>query len=508
MDPRQPPPQLPFSRNAASPFGRPSFPPPPPPTTTSAQPSYTPASHPGPHPASSHPSSASPAFSDPHSRKPSDPPPYYSSARQYPPEPGPMPPSTHSHSRHPSSSSITSGPPMSRGMPPPTSPPQQQGQGPNAHQMGGPYGLPPPRPPQISVGPPTAFPRGRELPSLDTLPRTGGSGSSMSISSMLGGPPPARDTIAPPQYVPAPSSTAPGPPPYSQAIHASPRMHTTAAPTEFGPFRRPQTPERHRLYENRDQRANAAASPQGAYSTTPEVQRYGTPQTYSQRGPPLTAAEQAREQVRVSGNAVPPRPNSQPKSFPGVAPPRQMEMNRPPPNEIYGHREELRPSEEYNPERPIRVLKYEDPRYVAERERHERELMERDMEFRERENRERTMSGSDAGRPHTVHQAEYTRQIEQRAPQYNRPPDLREQGHWPRPGFEQSRAPYDPAAHPPRHQDYPSTTAPHFNGQPAYAPAPADRYPPSSHPSHQHSIPPRAQLLQGGQPMSPQTDRG
>ncbi|KAK0705653.1 histone deacetylation protein Rxt3-domain-containing protein, partial [Lasiosphaeris hirsuta] len=510
MDPRQqPPPQHPFStRNAASPFGRPSYGPPQP--SNQNQPPYPNASHPPPN---------APPYADLHARKPSDPAPYYPPSRQYPPEPGPMPP-TSTHSRHQSASSIASGPPMNRGMPPPTSPPQQHhqqphqqphqqthqqppqgpgpGPGPGAHQISGPYNNhlphPHPRPPPVSVGPPTAFPRGRELPALESLPRTGTSGSSMSISSMLGGPPPARDPPPPAQYAPGPPPGVSGPP-YSQPMHASPRMHPAAAP-EYPNYRRPQTPERHRIYDSRDPRANTAASPSGAYST-PEGPRYGTPQAYPPRGPPLTAAEQSRDQGRLA-TAVPPRPTSQPKSFPSAVPPRPMEMGRQ--GDMYPHREDMRQPEEYNPERPIRVkyeVKYEDPRYMSERERQDRERHEREMELREREHRERTMSGGDVGRQHGYSLSDYARALEQtrameqqmdpRAPlQYGHQP------HWqPRPGYEPARPPYDPAAHLPRQrQEYPPATGPQYNGHPAYGPGPVERHPPSSRPPHQHVPPP------------------
>lgn len=492
MDSRQPP-QHPFSRNGASPFSRPSFQQAP--SAAASQPPY-PSS-------ASHPPATSGPYPEVHARKPSEPPSYYSSSRQYPPEhgPGPMPPSA--HSRHHSTSSITSGPTMTRGMPPPNSPPQQQqqGQGPNNHQMGGPYGLPQPRPPPLSVGPSNAFPRGRELPALDSLPRAASSGSSMSISSMLGGPPPARESAAPPQYSQGPPSTAPGPPgpPYNQAMHASPRPQQTTV-SEYNAFRRPQTPEHHRMYENRDPRAASAASPP-AYQSTPELQRYGTPQAYAQRGPPMPSVEQGRESGRLSGGAGGPRPMSPPRQYANAGPPRPVETGRPP--EMYGHREELRASEEYNPERPIRVMKYEDPRYISDRERQERERQEREMELREREMRERelrerelrererrdmAMAGVEPSRAQGGHPHEYPRQMEQRPQQYGRPPDPRD---WTRPGYEPARAPYDPAMHPPRQQEYPPNAAPHYNGPPhPYGPSPTDRHHPGPHQHHQHGLPP------------------
>ncbi|KAK4223628.1 histone deacetylation protein Rxt3-domain-containing protein [Podospora fimiseda] len=531
MDPRQPPPQLPFSRNAvASPFSRPSFPP----ASASASASATsqqqqqqsqqqqqqqpppPQYPPGPSHPASHPPSTGAPYTDIHARKPSDPPPYYPASRKYPPEhgPGPMPPSA--HSRHPSTSSITSGPPMTRGLPPPTSPPQQhqpqqqhmQGQGPPGHQMGAPYGLPPPRPP---VGPPTAFPRGRELPALESLSRTAGSGSSMSISSMLGGPPPSREPAPPPQYQQGPPSNGPGPGPgpgqgYNPQVHASPRMHPAQCP-EYGSYRRPQTPEVHRLYEARDSRIPTALSPSAQnYNSTPEAQRYSTPQAYPPRGPQMPPTEHGRDQVRMPNSGLPPRPNSQPKSFQPIAPPRPIEVGRPGP-EMYGHREEMRPSEEYNPERPIRVLKYDEQRFIPdrerqererqererhererhERERHERERHERELELREQEQRQRAMIGSDPARQHAMHQQqEYARQMEQRAAQYPHSRDPREQGHWQRPGYEPARPPYDPAMHmPPRHQEYPPASGTHYNGPPQYL----ERHPQQG-PPHPNSIPP------------------
>ena len=246
------------------------------------------------------------------------------------------------------------------------------------------------------------------------------------------------------------------------------------------------------MYETRDPRAAPGGSP-SAYHSTPEVPRYGTPQAYPQRGPPLPPAEQAREPGRMSTGSMPPRPMSPPRPYSNAGPPRPVEASRPP-TEMYGHREELRPSEEYNPERPIRVMKYEDQRYISERERQERERQEREMELREREHRERerrdmALAGVEPPRAHGVHQQEYARQMEQRPQQYGRPPDPRD---WTRPGFEPARAPYDPATmQPPRHHEYPPTTAaPHYNGPHPYASGPADRHHPPPHAHHQHGLPP------------------
>lgn len=182
---------------------------------------------------------------------------------------------------------------------------------------------------------------------------------------------------------------------------------------------------------------------------------------------------------------------SPPRQYANTGPPRQAEPGRPP--EMYGHREELRALEEYNPERPIRVMKYEDQRYMSDRERQERERQEREMELRERELRERerrdmAMAGVEPSRAQGGHPHEYPRQVDPRSQQYGRPPDPRD---WTRPGYEPARAPYDPTMHPPRQQEYPPNAAPHYNGPPhPYGPSPADRHHPGPHQHHQHGLPP------------------
>ncbi|KXJ87051.1 hypothetical protein Micbo1qcDRAFT_167786, partial [Microdochium bolleyi] len=205
MDSRQHPPGMPFSRNnAASPsqYTRSPFPP----ASNSSN------TTPSPYPPGHQPSSASPAvppqgpYSDhphpqsQHQRHPSDSTAYYSQSRpSYPPDHAAHPPHHGSaHARHHSSSSI--GGPLNRNMPPPSPPRTEQG----AHFGGGtPHGRPP------SLGPPGAFASGRELPALSSIPR---SGSSMSISAMLGGPSSAhRETT------PSHATHAPYPPPATSA---------------------------------------------------------------------------------------------------------------------------------------------------------------------------------------------------------------------------------------------------------------------------------------------------
>ncbi|TPX13591.1 uncharacterized protein E0L32_006062 [Thyridium curvatum] len=480
MDPRhqpqpQPPPSHPpshhhpfsSSRGAASPlFSRSPFPPA---ATSAPTSSHAPQQQHQPQ----QPSANRPPYAD-HQRRLSDTS-YYPPSRSYTSDPTSHTPS--SHSRHPSSSSLPPSASISRPMPPPGSPPQP-GQGPGGHTMGG-YGLPPPRPPPVSVGPPSAFPSGRELPALSSLPRTGSSGSSMSISSMLGGPPPpSREPSAP---YPPPSTSAGGHGPgYGPPVHASPRLHNTDYPA----FRRPHTPDQ-RPYDARDPRvsANAASPPQAMYGT-PEVQRYGTPQGYGQRGPPpMSAADQAREQQARMAASMPPRPNSQPKSFSsGPPPPRHVDMGRPgPPEGVYGRREEYPPSTEYNPERPGRALKYEEPRYMTERERQEREF-----ELRDREMRDRAISGGEQSRPpQAMHQQpEYLQRGQPPAyPRNEREPT------WQRPPYEHSR-PYDSAGPQPRHPDYPPSSTSNYPGHPTYSQPPADRYPPPGPPPPHQGMPP------------------
>ncbi|XDG02717.1 hypothetical protein ABKA04_002332 [Annulohypoxylon sp. FPYF3050] len=265
-------------------------------------------------------------------------------------------------------------------MPPPS--PQHQNQKPPAphpaHQMGHYGGPPAPRAPPVNLGPPSAFPSARELPALNSIPRTGSTGGSMSISSMLGGPPPAREPTPghPTSFQTPVTTSAVSGPAYAAPVHASPRMQTA---NEYASYnRRPQTPDQGRPFDARDHRGNVAGSPpQGMYGT-PEMSRYNTPQAYPQRGPPMPPAEERREPPgRIPPTNVPPRPSSQPRSYHGI-PPRPVEMGRgPPPGDpVYGRREETRPPGpvEYNPERPPRAMPYEEQRrFIAEREQMNRE---------------------------------------------------------------------------------------------------------------------------------------
>ncbi|KAH8202406.1 hypothetical protein TruAng_003391 [Truncatella angustata] len=452
MDPRQhhgqqhqhqqphPPGSNPFARNPASPpaqglglgqpqpqpqpqpqgqYGRSPFPPaasssssnpnPNPnsnPNSSSATPShYPPASHPQSHPPPSTASPATSAYGGPpdHQRRPSsDSHSYYPHQPSRPPFAGPEPIShpAQTHSRHQSSSSIGGGP-LNRNMGPPSEHPQQQPMGSYGSQQSasGPR-LPPP-----SLGPSSAFPSSRELPSLSGLARTGAAG--MPLSNMLGGhaaqrePTPgnhsAHPAFPPPASGPGPNGPGPGPgPAYATAVQASPRLQNAVA--EYPQFARrpdrPETPTNHaRPYDPRDQRGSAAGSPPQPYHGTPELStRYGTPQAHQTRGPPMPPYDDRRDQSgRISAGSLPPRPSSQPRAYANSGPGRPMEMGRgPPPGEPYfgPRREEMRPGQaEYNPEGPPRHM-FEDPRRAME-EREYRERAEREAHHREREHMER-----------------------------------------------------------------------------------------------------------------------
>ncbi|KAK8092292.1 uncharacterized protein PG998_015124 [Apiospora kogelbergensis] len=387
---QQPPPiSVPFARNAAAspPYGRSPFPHGPNPATTTPSP-YPPASHPQAHPPPTSPAgSATGAYEHQHQRHPSDPSFFAHQAARpsYAPDHPSHPP--HTHSRHPSTSSLGGHPSQ---MPPAGHPMSHYGH-PSAS-----------RGPPVNLGPPSAFPAGRELPALNSIPRTGNAGGSMSISAMLGGAAAHREstpghphTAFPP---PSTSAAAPGPgPAYASSVHASPRMQNA---TEYnGYVRGPQTPPEHvRPYDARDQRGSVAGSPPQAMYGTPEVARFGTPQAYPQRGPPMGPGDDRRDPSgRMAAASVPPRPSSQPRAYSGM-PGRPVEMGRGPPPQpqpqpgepMYGRREEMRPGQqEYNPERQPRPLSYEEQRRLMDRDREMREQMDREAEYRERERMER-----------------------------------------------------------------------------------------------------------------------
>ncbi|ESZ92103.1 hypothetical protein SBOR_7518 [Sclerotinia borealis F-4128] len=479
MEGGRPPPQLPFSRNTntASPYGRPSFPPAP-----NGQASQ--------YPTSSHPPNAPPSYAD-HQRRTSD-------GQYFQPQPQPRyqdGPPMHGggHSRHQSSSSIGHGTPVGRGMPPPSSPQQQQQQHQGPTQHG--YGPPHPRAPPVSVGPPVGFPSGRELPTLPPLNRPPSTaGSSMSISSMLGGPTPVNREQVSNQYTSPIGTSAPAPM-YGSAPHASPRVSSAA--NEFTSFGRPRTPEQR--YEPRDHRANSAGSPLGAGQYGTPDHRHGTPQQFGQRPPQNSMMPHPDDRN--------PRPNSQPMAHNPRSGDRPILHGEP---QFVGRRvdheprgmETLTRGEPLHQRPPGGFNNRHDPAF---------EHMERDRE-REREvammlsqrerlliEREQALAMHEQARSGIV--AEYPHQMAQRnqPPVYGRQPDPREQTTWMRPGFEQQRLgfeapqyerPLPPQAHTQQHgsgYDFPRNAAPQYQNHPAYDPVPPHdqrdpRYPPVPHP--------------------------
>ncbi|RDW75737.1 hypothetical protein BP5796_06558 [Coleophoma crateriformis] len=482
MDPRQPP-QHPFSRSTASPYGRAPFPP---------------SANPPPFPPSSHAPNAPPTYTE-HQRRPSGPP-YYPEQRGYAQDGAQMPASStgQGHSRHPSSSSIGHGTPVNRSMPPPSSPQQQTSQQAPHH----PYGPPPPRPPPVSVGPPAAFPSGRELPSLASLAGRASS-TNMSISSMLGesrGPPPP-----PPSQYTSPITTNAPPPSgmYAGTTHASPRVNSSRP--DYPPFsRRPQTPEHPRPYDPHDRRANSAGSPPSAAALTPEMRRWGTPQTYGQRPPPergLPPVEERREPIRVANPNVPPRPSSQPTAF-NPPPSRIPDSVRPPgQNEVpFGRREEQMPRadqgrQEPPYQRPSTFSNSDNPVYAyAERERQEREAQMRREQDRERAREQEREQRDRAIFEHRLRQQqEHEIQLAQRNSQnaQSRAPESRDPPAWMRPDYaprpaydqapEQRPTPSQPGS---SNYDHPRSSAPPYSSHAAYAWT-DPRYPPTSQPSSQ-----------------------
>lgn len=331
-------------------------------------------------------------------------------------------------------------------MAPPNSPP-----GPNSshhgHSKSHSYGAPPPRPP--SLGPPSSFASGRDLPALSSLTRASSGGSSMSISSMLGGPSPAsREPPAPPRhYSPhsAPPGPTPGPPYNSSSVQASPRMHS--ASSEFPPFRRPQTPEHSRPY---DHRGSAGPSPRGPYASTPEMQRYGTPGSYHARHP--SAPPDPRDGRTSTGPPL--TPGSQSKTPYGGLP-RPGEMSRPPPEDAYGRRDDA--GRDYAMDRSAPPQHYPfDNRYRLDRDRPP------SVEHRDRDN-DRQYAPNEPPR----HLDTGLRDPPRNSPYGGRPnePWGRQSGEYRAP-MEHSRPP--PHEYPPASNPYPHSS---------YQTAPADRYP-------------------------------
>lgn len=191
-------------------------------------------------------------------------------------------------------------------MPPPSSPQQQHNhasQAPNARYS-------------------SAFGGNRELPGLGQAHRPG---SSMSISSLIGG----SDTSAPNQTTQSQSSPPTNAP--SSNNHSmqppSPRRGLSSAPrSDFQPFRRQPSPDRHMYGNNTSRTPDAhsyiAGSPTRSYSNqgSPEQGRPSLPGTSQPYKPMVFQGQRpygsphdahARD-PRQPSSSIPPRPNSQP----------------------------------------------------------------------------------------------------------------------------------------------------------------------------------------------------
>ncbi|KAM3501947.1 hypothetical protein MY10362_005187 [Beauveria mimosiformis] len=372
--------------------------------------------------------------------------------------------------------------------PPPHLGQQQQQHQPPHHQhshSSGSYGPPPPRPPAGVAPPPphSSFGSGRDLPAFNSLTRSSpGAGSSMSISSMLGGPPPAsrESQPRPPHYSPHSAPPTASASQYGPSVHASPRMHS--ASSDYNPFRRPQTPDHQRNY---DPRGSAAPSPRGHYATTPDVQRYGTPQSYHARHP-SAPAETGRDPGRVSTGPSN-TPGNQSKPFSNL--PRPIDLARAPQDDRYVRLDE-RHGADYLDRATQRHYPFDD-RYRLERDR------QPGPDQREREAREHAYAGGEPrhGPP------ELNPRNQSSYPRHPEPTDRREpprDQHWARQGPEHNyRAPMD---HQRAHPEYPPASGPYQPQGPAYQTAPPpqhqDRYAPTSHP-HPH---PQASAAASTQP--------
>jgi hypothetical protein len=187
-------------------------------------------------------------------------------------------------------------------MPPPSSPPQQH---PHASQM---------QRPQYALN----FGANRELPGLGQALRPG---SSMSISSLIGG---GGDTGAPVQTTqshPSPPTNAPSSNGHSMQPPSPRRGVPSGQRSEFAPFRRP-SPDRG-MYgggisrPTEGQHAFPVGSPRQSYSNhgSPELGRQSLPPTTHPYNPMNFSGQRLYSpgdaNRQTSGN-MPPRPNSQP----------------------------------------------------------------------------------------------------------------------------------------------------------------------------------------------------
>ncbi|KAF2262337.1 Rxt3-domain-containing protein [Lojkania enalia] len=203
-------------------------------------------------------------------------------------------------------------------MPPPTSPQQQHNHAPPAQT-------------QSRRTPfPSAFGASRELPGLGTAHRPG---SSMSISSLIGGGDAAASTQTS-QAQSSPSSAPLNAPPSNNHNMQPPSPRhglSSGSRSEFQPFRRQPSPDRH-IYAGGtprlpDGHGYSAGSPTRPYSShsSPEQSRQPLPQPSQPYKPMIfqgsrsyasTPVDTHGRDPRQASAAIPPRPNSQPTGPP------------------------------------------------------------------------------------------------------------------------------------------------------------------------------------------------
>jgi len=201
--------------------------------------------------------------------------------------------------------------------------------------------MPPPSPSQQSQShlgfasgrppPPPSFGTGRELPSLGSGSRPS---SGFSISSILGGDPPAsQPPHSQPHHSPPITTQSPG---VSSIQPSSPRRSHSSSFGAFGQWRRPQTPERGAVSAGvRSQESSqATVASFGPSRHSPEYPRANVPYGQYPPPPPISRpAQSSPEDIsRQATDRGPPRPSSQPL---GYAPPLREDPYAPHPQPSY-----------------------------------------------------------------------------------------------------------------------------------------------------------------------------
>ncbi|KAF2205649.1 Rxt3-domain-containing protein [Delitschia confertaspora ATCC 74209] len=232
-------------------------------------------------------------------------------------------------------------------MPPPPSSPQQQHN--HAAQT------------QNQRMPFPSYAGARELPGLGAGHRPG---TSMSISSIIGGESAASDRPAQPQASVANTPANPSSANNLSMQPPSPRRGLLSGPrSDFQPFRRQSSPERHpypnnasRLSEGHGYPAGSPTRPYSSNYASPEQPRQALSQTSQPYKPMIFQSarqytsspnDHPMHESRSSGSSAPPRPNSQPS---GQTAPSEHESR------AYGALGGRRPDYEHNNEARRRTL--------------------------------------------------------------------------------------------------------------------------------------------------------